>query len=422
MYHHINTLSHQPIITLSHQPIITSSHQPIITSSHQLMTKNRIILPILFLLLFVAYYTLLKVIPADYNDIHDHAAFARQMCTGEINYSGNFLVYLLVNIFSFFTAKVTPTEISLCGLLALAGTYRFSLTQQKIGEVVKENNFHVSYWSTAILSISMLFVFAIPIPSYLSDDRFFYIGNYVPNVWHNSTILFLFPFAMLLFELSYRQLEKYNFKRNIGIFLLILLNLMIKPSYFFVFICVYPILLLSKYKLKKEFWLSIIPLIIGFFFLILEYWIIYKTALPSNKEVSSVIFLPFYRNPEFAELGWLPVSMVFSLLFPLLYTLINLPKMLKSSLFWYTFLSFAVSVLIFLFISESGPRASHGNFYWQIVICTWLCFFISLLSLLKDFNNSGKSFKNMMLATVFSIHVIIGIIYFVNILITGSYY
>jgi len=121
-------------------------------------------------------------------------------------------------------------------------------------------------------------------------------------------------------------------------------------------------------------------------------------------------------------LGWLPVSMAFSLLFPLLYTLINLPKMLKSLLFWYTFLSFAVSVLIFLFISESGPRASHGNFYWQIVICTWLCFFISLLSLLKDFNNSGKSFKNMMLATVFSIHVIIGIIYFVNILITGSYY
>jgi len=146
MYQHIITLSHQHIITSTHHHINTSTHQHINTLSHQHMTKNRIILPILFVLLFVAYYTLLKVIPADYNDIHDHAAFARQMCTGEINYSGNFLVYLLVNIFSFFTAKVTPTEISLCGLLALAGTYRFSLTQQKIGEVVKENNFHVSYW------------------------------------------------------------------------------------------------------------------------------------------------------------------------------------------------------------------------------------------------------------------------------------
>ena len=386
------------------------------------MSNNRITYPILFLLLFAAYYTLLKVIPADYNDIHDHAAFARQMCTGKITYSGNFLVYLLVNVFSFFSAKVTPTEISLCGLLALAGVYRFSLTQHKIKEVVTVNNFHLSYWFTAILSISMLFVFAIPIPSYLSDDRFFYIGNYVPNVWHNSTVLFLFPFALLLFELSYKQLEEYSLKRNTGILLLILLNLMIKPSYFFVFICVYPVLILFKYKLKKEFWWSILPLIVGFFFLILEYWVIYKTALPSNKEASSVIFLPFYRNPEFAELGWLPVSLAFSLFFPLVYTLINLPKMLKSTLFWYTFLSFIVSVIIFFFISESGPRASHGNFYWQIVVCTWLCFFVSLLSLLKDFNRSGKSFKNIFLASVFSVHVIIGIIYFVNILITGSYY
>jgi len=384
--------------------------------------ENRLILPILFLLLFAAYYTLLKVIPADYNDMHDHAAFARKMCTGEIPYTGNFLVYLLVNIFSFFTAKVTPTELSLCGLLALAGVYRFSLTQHKITEVVKEINFQSSRWFTVLLSISMLFVFAIPIPGYLSDDHFFYIGNYVPNVWHNSTILFLFPFALLLFEQSFKQLEKYTFKRNIGIFFLIVLNLVIKPSYFFVFICVYPVLLLFKYKFKKEFWLSIIPLIVGFCFMILEYWIIYKTGTPANKEASSVIFLPLYRNPEFAELSWIPVTMAFSLLFPLLYSIINLPKMLKSTLFWYTFLSFVVSVLIFLFISESGPRASHGNFYWQIVICAWLCFFVALLSLVKDFYRSGKSFKNILLASVFSIHVIVGILYFVHILITGSYY
>jgi len=354
--------------------------------------------------------------------MHDHAAFARKMCTGEIPYTGNFLVYLLVNIFSFFTAKVTPTEVSLCGLLALAGVYRFYLTQHKITEVAKENHFFSSYWFTVLLSLSMLFVFAIPIPSYLSDDRFFYIGNYVPNVWHNSTILFLFPFAMLLFELSYRQLETYTIKRNTWIFLLILLNLFIKPSYFFVFIIVYPILLLSRYKLKKEFWYSVIPLIIGFFFLILEYWIIYKTQLPTSKEASSVIFMPFYRNPEFGDLGMLPVSMIFSLFFPLLYTLLNLPKLLKNRLFWYTFLSFAVSVLIFLFVSESGPRASHGNFYWQIVICTWFCFFVSLLSLLKDIKIQGNTFRNMLLISIFSIHVLLGIIYFIRILVTGSYY
>jgi hypothetical protein len=181
--------------------------------------------------------------------------------------------------------------------------------------------------------------------------------------------------------------------------------------------------LLSKYKLKKEFWLSIIPLVVGLFFLIGEYWVIYKTGTPSGKVVaSSVVFLPFYRSPEFADLELIPISMFFSLLFPILYTLFNLPFMLKSRLFWYTFLSFVVSVLIFFFISESGPRASHGNFYWQIVICTWFCFFVALLSLVKDFKAAGRTFKNMLLATVFSAHVVIGIIYLVRMMMTGVYY
>ena len=71
--------------------------------SFEMTLKNRLGLAILFILLFAAFYSLLKVIPADYNDMHDHAAFARDMCVGKIPYTGNFLVYLLVNIFSFFT-------------------------------------------------------------------------------------------------------------------------------------------------------------------------------------------------------------------------------------------------------------------------------------------------------------------------------
>jgi len=384
------------------------------------MSKNKIVLPILFLLLFVAYYSLLKVIPADYNDIHDHAAFARKMCTGEIPYTGNFLVYLLVNIFSFFTAKVTLTEISLCLLLAFAGAYRYFLSLKMIENVVGDQKY--DYWKNILLAISMMFVFAIPVPGYFLGDQYMYIGTYVPNVWHNSTILFLFPFAMLLFYFSYEQLIEFNAKRNWWILGLILLNLFIKPSYFFVLISVYPLFLLSKYHFKKEFWYTIVPLIVGFLILILQYWIIYKITVPNAKDASSVIFLPFYKNPEFDDLYLIPIAMVFSLLFPLLYSVLNICKIIKSRVFWYTLFSFIVSVLIFFFLSESGPRASHGNFYWQIVICTWFCFFVALLALMKDFKTTGKTLKNNFLLSIFTIHVIIGIIYFVRILVTGGYY
>lgn len=382
--------------------------------------KNKYILPALFLFLFAAFYMLLKVIPADYNDMHDHAKFARDMCTGKIPYTGNFLVYLLVNVFSFFSARVKATELALCVLLAFAGSYRYYITLNRVKNTLNDERLN---WLAVAAAVSMLFVFVIPVPGYFLGDFYMYIGTYTPNIWHNSTLLFLFPVALLLFELSFRQLREFNSKRNFWIFLLIALNLIIKPSYFFVFICVYPLMLLCKYKFKKEFWISILPVFVGGIMLISQYIIIYKINTQVIKDTSSVVFMPFYRNPELREdMINIPISMIFSLLFPLIYVIINFRKLIQNQLFWYTFLSFVVSVLIFFFISESGPRASHGNFYWQIVITTWLCFFVSLLALIRDYKIEGKSVKNIALLTLFGIHTLMGIIYFVRILVTGSYY
>lgn len=386
------------------------------------MNKNKIILPLLLLFLFAAYYALLKVIPTDYNDIHDHAAFARDMCTGKIPYTGNFLVYMLVNIFSFFTANVTFTEISLCLLLAFAGTYRYHLSLNKINEVLKVETKTNQLYSL-LLVLSMLFVFVIPIPGYFLGDYYMYIGSYSPTVWHNSTILFLFPFALMLFDLSYKQLQAFDTKRNWLILLLIALNLFIKPSFFLVFICAYPIMLLVQFGLRKNFWLSILPLVAGMVILVAQYVVIYKISGPAANDSSSVVFLPFYKNPELNEdMINIPFAMIFSLLFPILYTTLNIKKLYKSKLFIYTLISFVFSVLIFFCISETGRRASHGNYYWQIVITAWLCFFVALLSLLKDFKTEGITTKNTILISVFGIHVLAGIVYFIRILITGSYY
>lgn len=400
---------------------------PVIDSNICFMKKinlNIIVLPAVLLLLYAAYQGILHVVPADYNDIHDHAAFARQMALGQRPYSGNFLVYLMVNVLSFFSNNAVLSEAVLCLMIAGATTYRFYLASQKINQLVYSDGLSKkAEISTLFWALSLIFVFAIPIPGYFTDDCFMYLGSFVPNVWHNSTILILFPFALLLFDLSYKQLQSFDKQRNLFILILVSLNLFIKPSFFFVFICVYPLLLLFTYKFKKEFWYSILPLAVGCCLLVLEYWIIYKVGIPTDKEASSVIFMPFYKNPEFGdELMQIPIALFFSILFPLLYSIFNISRLWKSTLFWYCLLSFVVSVLIFFFISESGPRASHGNFYWQIVICTWICFFGALVSLLKDFKTRGKTGINNLLATVYLIHVVIGVIYFVRLLVTGGYY
>jgi len=386
------------------------------------MKQNKIILPSVFLLLFMAYMAVLAAIPNGYNDMREHAAFAREMLSGSRPTAGNFMFYWLVNIFSFFTGNIRFTEISLCLLLAGATTYRLHWSQKKIVSVidVKKNSL-LNYWLSVGLALSLLFVFAIPVPSY-SLDEFMYIGNYVPNVWHNSTVLFMFPFALLLFEQSYRQLTQYDAQRNNWILLLTFLNVFIKPSYFFVFVSVYPLLLLLKYKFKKEFWQGILPIVIGLVFLALEFWSIYLTKDPFSNEKSSVIFQPFYTSPLFPDLWPMPYAFVFSLFFPLLYAVLNFNKVRKSQLFWFSSLSFIVSVFIYLFIAETGPRATHGNFYWQIVICTWICFFVSLMALLKDFKQQGTTFKNNLLLSTYFIQVLIGVVYFVRLCVTGNYY
>ena len=386
------------------------------------MKQNKLLLSTVFLLLCVAYMAVLAAIPNGYNDMREHAAFAREMLSGVRPTAGNFMFYWLVNIVSLFSGNIRFSEISLCLLLASATTYRLYWSQKKIVAVnANGKNSRSDYWLSFGFAASLLFVFAIPIPSY-SLDEFMYIGNYVPNVWHNSTVLFVFPFALLLFEQSYRQLTQYDAQRNNWILLFIFLNVFIKPSYFFVFVSVYPLLLILKYKFKKEFWQGILPVMIGLVFLGLEFWSIYLTKDPFSNEKSSVIFQPFYSSPLFPDLWPMPYAFIFSLLFPLLYAAFNFNTVRKSQLFWFSSLSFIVSVFIYLFIAETGPRATHGNFYWQIVICTWICFFVSLIALLRDFKQQGKTFKNSLLLSVYGVQVVMGIIYFVRLCATGNYY
>jgi hypothetical protein len=169
--------------------------------------------------------------------------------------------------------------------------------------------------------------------------------------------------------------------------------------------------------------LGILPLLVGVFCLALEYWIIYLTTSTSviDGEKSGVIFLPFYKNDLFPELWETPLILLFSFLFPILYAAFNVEKVRKSLIFWFSTVSAIVALLIYHFISETGPRATHGNFYWQIVISTWICFFVAFLALLRDFRSDGKTLKNKFLMFIYGVHLVMGITYFIRMFIVANY-
>lgn len=354
------------------------------------------------------------------SDIDEHVRFAILQSKGEA-FLGNFILYGLAGILTFFSDNFRFVTVAVCLIVGSSVALKLHVAKSQIDKIYNNTNLKNRY-DSILIALSMIFVFVIPIPI-LFTHGFFYRGTFAPNVWNNSTTILLFPFAILLFYKSYEQLQKYTMRNNIIIILLVIINIFIKPNFFFVFISVYSVFLLVKYKLNKEFFYSILPLIIGLGCIVIQYVLIFKTNNAVFKEPSGVAL----SNPSklielFPMYKLAPISLLFSLLFPLFYVVLNLKKMKHSLLFWYTFISFIVSILFFIFFIETGPRMLDGNFYWQIVICTWLCFFTALIALLKDIKQQGFSKQNKILAITYSLHVVFGLVYLSRYLITGVYY
>jgi len=70
------------------------------------------------------------------------------------------------------------------------------------------------------------------------------------NIWHNPTTIFLMPFAVFLFLDSLFFIKKPNIKRLYKVvFPVLIVSIFIKPSFFFCFGVVFPVL--SFYCLKQ---------------------------------------------------------------------------------------------------------------------------------------------------------------------------
>ena len=125
-----------------------------------------------------------------------------------------------------------------------------------------------------MVATSLIFVFSIPVGLFLSKS--YYLGYFPANVWHNSTTMFVMPFAITLFLLSIQQLQHYSSKRFWWILVFILLNAFAKPSYLFIYFIVFPLFALYKYKLTPIFFKQIAPIFVGVIFVLIEYLLIYQ--------------------------------------------------------------------------------------------------------------------------------------------------
>lgn len=374
----------------------------------KLFVNKSYLMQVVEFIFFVCIYALINRYCV--SDMIDHAHIAVNRCIENDLYSGNFIFYLLLNLFSGFSCHRGIVKIVMCILLAFATTWRIALSKEGLNVLSKTNSF-----ITEFLGISMVFVFVLPIMSINN----WYIGYYVPNVWHNSTTIFLFPFAVLLYQYGVRILKQNYISKceTIEMSIITMLGVFIKPSFFFCFSIAFTIFLFYKNRFNKVFWIGMIPIFIGILSVGLVYLGIYNRPSDGSFvyiDYESLLCASFWKK----QIPYIIISMIF----PLGAFISNFKYMTRDLEFWFNVILVLVAFSIFFVCKEGGPRASHGNFYWQIVLAVWCTFYYSLKIVLLSLKNKTHYYLNMVSIGIYMLSVLSGIVYLIRYFVTKLYF
>ena len=326
-------------------------------------------------------------------DIPTHAISISRMASKEISFPANFIYYLIVYILAFGQShNIIFLYLSSAIVLSIAVTSKYLVSRyilktfHYLQTKRAENYLFVSerykFWNilnqvASLYSITLLFCFSLPLSLLLRINNKFYLGNITPNVWHNSTTILLAPVALATFWISYLRINGLQKKKDstflITLTILIIVGLLIKPSYFFVFLISYPIMIMFTSSLRKNFFLEILPVLAGVGLLSLQYFLIYHYQAGNLNEEGSSVTIDFF-------LVWsnlsdnIFLSIIGSLLFPIICFTLFFRQSIKSLIVRYATLQYVISILIFITFSETGSRQYHGNFFWQCTISSYILF------------------------------------------------
>ena len=373
-------------------------------------------------------------------DINAHAEAIIKIANGNLSIPFNFLYYAVIYIITFFSTDMKTIYLASILVLTCSIVAKYLITKQFLiknlispsTSLSSSSNHKVTDSFYQVYSLILTFVFSLPLS--LMVGGYYYLGNTPPNIWHNSTTIFLMPFALLLFWQSYEQIKTPKTDRVVWISLLIIVNIIIKPSFFFVFLVCYPIFFIKQFGWTKLTFGNLIPLLVGCFLLAIQYLGHYIWQIGSIQEGDHGVKISLFTvwshySPD------IPLSLLGSLLFPLLCIIFHYKTAVNDLLIKYACFQYLIAITIYALFMESGPRQYHGNFGWQCIVASYILYlsasilFIEKLGLNK--NNNAFSIlisvisispKNKLILITLMLHFLAGIGYIIRIFITRSYY
>jgi hypothetical protein len=382
-------------------------------------------------IIFSIYYFIIK--NGIRTDIQTHARYTKLIFEGKEKMLPNFLYFSCVYLFTFGAGSLDAYFYSSVFLITLALTAKFYLSGRyffaQAGIAAGEKQSLGIQLGVFGVTLMMLFLFAIPWSYPLGELYYYYLGKVPPTIWHNSTSIFVIPFTILLFLGSYRIIENRELRNSLAMSVLVILNIAIKPSYFFVYLAVFPLFLFFKEGITKRFFRLMIPAIIGVVYIAVQFYVFYIINVQfgtRNTGKSGIAIAPFEIWANIITFKMIPFALVSSLLLPIVYYLIYYREIIKG-INLYAIVTFAVALLIFIFFVETGPRRNDGNFIWQSFICCYFLFLVVVANCIRKFfegkfrSGPGKLI-GFCLSSAFLLHVVSGVIYLYRIFHYKSYY
>lgn len=233
-----------------------------------------------------------------------------------------------------------------------------------------------------------------------------YLGQIAPNLWHNPTAVFAWPFAIVLFLAALQFLQHRRRRALIAVGILFLLNTIAKPNFVLAFGPVFSIACLYRFGFSRRS-LAEQMILAPTVFLLAGQALWMSHAHPGAESTIVIAPLVAWRNYS----RWIPLSILRSIAFPLAYIALR-PDRLRDSgrltLAWFTLGSALAWALLF---AESGPRTRDFNFIWGAHLALYIVFVATIM----DYLSSPARKMETFLWVLFGLHLLSGALYFLKI-------
>ena len=364
-----------------------------------LLKWNQLIIILFYLFVFlVVYYLASLQLHSGTSDIGSHLFFVEKIFNGEI-YIPHPFWHAVVHYMKYITAEEKSAAIMVTALFAILWIY-----------IV-----HAVYCSVMICKKRLLIFFFLMIvfiigPAYIPMfSKYIITGVGSPNILHNTTLFAVKPFALLALFFTVLSLERHKISYYMIGFVSLLISIFAKPSFVITFLPALAFFILIKRIYSKE---NIVYFVLLSLMSISVLGYQFTHTYGSGNDSRIVIdFLGVWSQYSPNIL----VSIVLAVMFPLIYSILNVNNIKENNYIQLTWLMTLISIGYAAVLAESGLRYNHGNFFWSYMIALSLLYVFVLIDYFKHFADMNKVSK-FVLNLVLVWQIVTGMYYLMRIM------